>query len=409
MLLTMAARNLRRNKRRTAITLFSVAFGVWLSTTFTGAGDYSYSNMINTGVRMGFGHLTIQPKGYQQTPGLDLRVEGAEQLGAELAKVKGVSSATPRITGQGMFATASKSVGGAFFAVDPRRERPEINVFVKALKFGKMFEHDDKRGVVVGSVMAEKLGLKLGKRLVYTMVDVHGEIVSDAARVRGIFSTGVEDVDGSMVLLPIASVRRLLKYKPGAATLVSVVLDDHREVPAIQTALKTKVSGAQVLTWRQTQEELAAMIEMDRAMNYLFQVLVGLLIAAGVLNTMLMSVLERKREFGVMMALGTRPGQLFRLVVIEAFIIGVAGLVLGALLTAPWYIYLNQVGIDLSSMMGEDVHAAGVLIEPVMRLFLYPKSVVSILMGVLTLTMIAGLYPAWQAGRDPPVETLKNI
>ena len=150
------------------------------------------------------------------------------------------------------------------------------------------------------------------------------------------------------------------------------------------------------------------MVEVDRAMNRFFQVLVALLIGAGVLNTLLMSVLERRREFGVMMAIGTHPAQLFGLVVVESFLVGVLGLIVGAVLTAPWYLYMTSAGLDLSEMT-EGASSGGVLIDPVVRLVLYPSSAAAIVAGVLLLTVLAGLYPAWQAGRIPPVETLKAL
>lgn len=410
MLFTMAWRNLWRRKRRTIITVFSVAFGVWLAVTFTGMGGYSYNNMIDTSARMGFGHLTLHPTGWLESLGLEERIQDAEAAEKKLESTPGVTGAYVRIMGQAMFATAGKSAGGVFLGIDPTDENRRVNLFVRSISEGELFAPDDLRGIVVGKLMAEKLDLRLGKRVVYTLVDVNGEIVSEVAKVRGIFETGVDGVDGSFALLPIDRVRRTLGYGSGAASMVAFFIDDHRKASVFEDRLTGSFGpNEEVSTWRRTQNSIAGLVEIDRSINYMFQLLIGILIGAGVLNTILMSVLERRREFGVMMAIGTTPGQLFSLVSVEAFLVGVVGLIAGVIMTIPWYAYMTRVGIDFSSLYGEKLEAGGVLMESVIKLRLYPESAAAILIGVFLLTMLAGLYPAYQAGREPPVETLKEV
>jgi ABC-type antimicrobial peptide transport system permease subunit len=137
------------------------------------------------------------------------------------------------------------------------------------------------------------------------------------------------------------------------------------------------------------------------------QVLIGLLIAAGILNTLLMSVLERSREFGVMMAIGMSPTTLFKLVLVESLWLALIGLVLGIIITIPWYAYLHYVGIDFSGAMEGDYSAGGVLVDTMLRIRLFKESIIAILAGVFTLTLLSGIYPAWRAGRTPPVESLR--
>jgi putative ABC transport system permease protein len=165
----------------------------------------------------------------------------------------------------------------------------------------------------------------------------------------------------------------------------------------------------EVLTWKQTQTELAGIITMDKSGNYITQILIGLLIAAGILNTLLMSVLERTREFGVMMAVGMSPATLFKLVLVESFWLALIGLAVGIIITAPWYAYLHYVGLDFSGAIGKDYSAGGVLVDPIFRIRLYKESIIAILAGVFSLTLLSGIYPAWRAGRTPPVESLKAI
>jgi len=405
----MAWRNLLRRKRRTLTG--SVGFGFLLAYTFTAMGDYMYTNMIDTSAKMGYGHVTLEPPGYNDSPSLDKRLGDAAALRDSALKVPNVRDAIVRITGQAMFASASKSIGGIFMAIDPEKESPEWNVFIGSMAEGKLFETKGGNGIVVGNKMAEKLNLKLGKKIIYTTTDVSGEIVSQMARVKGIFSTGVDEVDGYMVLLPIDSVRAILGYSGSEATMVSIFINDQRRSEQVRDAVMkvTDDGAAAALTWSETQPDMAGYVAVDQGFNYLFQFLVGLMIASGILNTMFMSVLERAREFGIMMAIGMSPGKLFRLVITESFYIGLIGLVIGIAVTIPIHYYFARVGLDIGGYIDEGADISGVLLDPLLKMRFYWESAAVILFTVFALTLAAGLYPAYRAGRVPPVESLKTI
>jgi len=127
------------------------------------------------------------------------------------------------------------------------------------------------------------------------------------------------------------------------------------------------------------------------------------------MNTMLMSVLERTREFGIMMALGMSPGQVVRMVMVESFWLGCLGVLLGIVLTAPWFYFMSHTGLDLSRFMGEDYSAGGVVVDPVMKLRLFRESALAILAAVFLLSSAAGVYPAIRAGKTLPVEAIKEM
>lgn len=403
-----AWRNLWRRKRRTLITAFSIAFGVLLAVTFTGAGDHYYTRMIDAGASMGMGHITIAPLDHNRAPSLKKRLSDVQNLRTQALAQADVSDAMIRISGQAMFASANKTVGGMFMAIDPAQETASNNLFIRSIIEGDLFASANTPGIVVGVKLAKKLRLRIGKKVIYTTTDAQGEIVSAIERVSGIFKTGVSQVDSAMALLPISRVQKTLEYRPDEATLIAVILDDQRHTLAARDTLATLpvYSNAEVLTWQESQPDLAGMIAMDKSGNYISQLLIALLVAAGVLNTMLMSVLERKREFGVMMAVGMAPGTLFRLVMIESFWLAVVGLFIGIIISTPWYLYMNNIGIDLSDAYG-DMDFGGVLIDPIMKIRLFKESIIAILFGLFALALSAGAYPAWRAGRIPPIDSLK--
>jgi len=264
---------------------------------------------------------------------------------------------------------------------------------------------------VVGQLMIDKLELGLGKKFVLTAVDRDGEIVSELFRVRGIFRTGVVEIDGTTIMVPIDRARSALRYGPEAATMISAYVPDYRESEAARERIEQRIGGPgrDIATWRTTQAEMASLSDLDRGMNYLLMGFLGVLIAAGILNTALMSVLERRQEFGKMMALGMRPGQLASMVLTESVFIGLVGLVVGVLISAPWVWYLYENGIDFSGAVPDDYNAAGVLVDPVMRIRLYADRIVGILVGVFVLTLSAAAYPAFIAGRVTPVRAIKEL
>ena len=215
----MAWRTLSRNKRRTFITSFSIAFGIFLAVTFTGSGDYSYTNMINTSAIMGFGHITVAEEGYNERPSLSRWLGDADFVQEKVSTCPGVEGSYPRIMGQAMFAAGAKSVGGAFMALDPERETTAHNFFLRSIVKGEMFDDKDGRGAVIGVDMAEKLNLGIGKKLIVTVTDKNGELTSELLRISGLFKTGDHAADSSIVLAPLGRMQHTLNYGEGRGVI----------------------------------------------------------------------------------------------------------------------------------------------------------------------------------------------
>lgn len=408
---TLAWRNLWRHKRRTLITASSIAFGVLLAVTFTGAGDYFYTRMIDAGANMGMGHITLAAPDYNRAPSSQKYLKQASDLKQKIMQLTEVKDVLARIHGQAMFASARKSVGGMFIAIDPNEENIDNNLFLKAMIVGELTVSDSDKGIVLGVDLAEKLKVELGKKVVYTTTDKHGEIVSAIARVSGLFQTGATELDGAMAILPLQSAQQVLAYQPDEVSVLAVTLYDQRNSYLLRDKLQKTPTykNVEVLNWQQTQPDLAGMIAVDKSSNYISQLLIAMLVAAGILNTMLMSVLERKREFGVMMALGMSPKNLFLLVMLESFWLAVLGLIIGVIVTSPWYVFMTNTGIDLSAAYGEGFSFGGVLLDSVFKIRLFKESIVAILIGLFSLALLAGAYPAWRAGRVAPIESLKTL
>ncbi len=407
----MAWRNLWRRRRRTLLTLVSIAFGGSLAVLFTAMQDRSFSDFIDSAARLGGGHVTLQHPEYLDRPSLGRTVADSARLRSVALTLPAVERAVPRITGQVMLATARDSYGAFFVAYDPEVEDESTLAFVDSLTVGEPFEGAGSRGIVLGERLARNLGVELGSKVVYTLTDKHGGIVTGMERLSGIVATGAPSLDGGLCLLAIDTLRPVLGYAPGESTQVAVFLEDSRRSTAVARQLAAEVGPETVaLTWDETQAQLASFIAMKIGGGRVMEAIILILVAAGIFNTLFVSVMERLREFGVMMAIGFSPGQLFRLVMWESGWLALLGLVLGAVVTAGPYFWLAGNGIDYSSVIGDaGAEVAGVGFDPVLAVGIYPRNLVLIILAVTAATLLAGLYPAWRAGRVVPVEAIKLV
>ena len=405
----MAWRNLGRNRRRTLLTLASIAFGVFLAIMSMAAQDRNWQDMIDLGARMGGGHVTVQHPEYLDTPSLSRTVSGTAALREAVARDPLVTRVVDRISGQLMLSTARESYGGAFIAFDPDAEDEQSLSFLEAVAEGAMFSADDRTGIVIGAQLARNLGAETGDKVIYTATDRNGAIVSGLGRVTGLLRTGAPSMDASMVLLPINAVRDVLGYAPDEANQVAVFVEDHRESEALAARLGSDLGdAAAAVPWNEARPELAAFIAMKVGGGVIMIIVIALMVAAGIFNTVFVSVMERLREFGIMMAVGFSPGKLFRLVVYESVWLALIGLVLAGALTIGPYLYLNQVGIDMSAYMGDtSTEISGIAMATNLKFGIYPENALRILVLAFLAVILAGIYPAWRAGRVRPAETIR--
>jgi ABC-type lipoprotein release transport system permease subunit len=415
-LTSMAWRNLWRHRRRTLLTLSSIAFGTTLAWLFTGLGDANWRQMIDLAARMGGGHVTLQHAEYLDSPTLSRTVTDASSLAAWALEEPEVTRVVTRISGNLMVASASRNYGAGFIAFDPEREDVETLSLLEAVAEGGLFGSQGKGGIVLGAKLAENLRVAVGHKVVYTVTDREGEIVQEAVRVSGIVRSGAPTVDGALVLLPLDQVRGSLQYSPDEAVQVAIFLDDQRAADEVAARLGGEIAarsdgGVAVLPWHALQPELAGFIAMKVGGAWIMEAIIMLLVAAGIFNTIFVGVMERMREFGILRAIGWSPGQLGRLVITESVLLAAAGMVLALLVAAGPYWYLNSVGFDLLAAMtdGQSAEVAGVAMTSRMYVDIYPENALMIGGAAVLATLLSGLYPAWRAGHVDPADTIRLV
>jgi ABC-type lipoprotein release transport system permease subunit len=409
----MAWRNLWRQRRRTILTLVSIAFGGFLAVIMTAMQDQSFSDFVDNAARLGSGHVTIQHPEYLDRPTLTRSVEGTDDKRAVVEGDEDVIRAVDRTSGQAMVATAADSFGAFFIAYNPTQENADTLGFTEGLVAGKLFAAPDDDGVILGQILARNLDAELGDKVVYTLTDRSGEIVSGMERVTGIVTTGAASTDAALVLLPIDTVRKVIGYDPHEATRVAIFLGQGRRSLKAAERIDAKIGPeAAVLTWDEVQPEIRAFVAMKIGGGRVMEIIIGVLVAAGIFNTIFMSVLERTREFGIMMAIGYSARQLFGLVMLESAYLAVMGLVAAVVVTAGPYYYLHGTGLDLTELYAEQgtaIDIGGVGMDPIMRIGIFPENAIAIAVAIVAATLLAGIYPACRAGRVKPVEAINLI
>jgi ABC-type lipoprotein release transport system permease subunit len=406
----LAWRNLWRNRRRTMLTLVSIAFGFFLSVLMTSMQDRNWSEMIDLAARLGAGHVTVQHVEYDETPTVSRTVQDITKVVAAAVADPRVSRAVPRATTSVMLSSAKESLGGMLLAFDPAQEDLTTLAILDAVSEGEPFTGPSDRGILIGARLADHLKVELGDKVVFTFMDKEGEIASGMERVRGLVRTGSDGVDGVMVLLPLERVQGLLGYGPDEASQVAVFLHDSRASAAVAADLDAALTEAVALPWNIALPDLAGMIAMKVGGTRVMEGVIILLVSAGIFNTLFVSVMERTREFGIQLAIGWSPREITLLVMWEALWLGLVGIVVGGALTYPLYSYLYKHGIDISGQIGDEpLEVAGIGMSTILKVGIFPENLAVIFVGVLGATLLAGVWPAYRAGLIEPVDAIKLV
>jgi len=414
MLLRLAWRNLWRHRRRTLITLSSIALGFGLAVFSIGIGDGSHNSMIRNAIKLGEGHLTVQPKGYLEAPANHKYLADGKKLQQQLASIAIAGRVEPRISLQVLASSANNSVGAALEGLSAGND-PRVTMLKPKLVEGAWIEPGDHRGVLIGDGMARKLKVRVGGKVVLMAGTKGGDTQAQLGRVRGIFDSHVDELDDYLVLGDIAFARSFLEGE-GAdpakepVTRFAVFLDDPDTIDHWKQAIGSALPEGDivVLDWQEMMPNLVQFVVIDDAGNYIFLVLILTMVVFGILNTVLMSVLERTREFGLLRALGLGRLHLLLLVFCESMLLSLLAVIFGWIVGGGTHWWFSTHGLDFSSMMGGDTSIAGTFMDPVIYTELSQGRVIELTLIVFAATLASGIYPAIKAARVMPVQALST-
>jgi len=413
-MLMLAWRNLWRHRRRTVITLISIAFGFGLAVVTIGLTDGGHNSMIRNAIKLGEGHITVQPRGYLEAPANHRYLGDGAALGTRLQGLGIAGRIEPRISLQVLASSPANSVGAALEGL-ANADDERVQMLEPRLVKGRWFEPGDARGVVIGDGMAKKLKAGIGAKIVLMAGKQGGDSQAQLGRVRGIFDSGVDELDDYLVLSDIGLARLFLEGEgadPASrpVTRFAIFLDDPGQLGHWSAALKQAVDSPQVvaLDWREMMPQLVQFLFIDDAGNYIFLLLILVLVVFGIVNTVLMSVLERTREFGLLRALGLGRRHLLLLVFFESLLLGLLAVAIGWSIGGGAHLWLSHTGIDIAALMGDNTAMMGTFMDPIIRTELSGERVWQLTAIIFAATLGSGIYPAIKAARVTPVQALRT-
>ena len=405
--LRMAWRNLWRHKRRTWLTVGAMIFSNLILVFSISLQFGSYQMMIDNTLKSYTGHMQIQRKGYNDEPKMRSSIDAITPLANEVRQQLGSGTVAARGVAFAMTSSEERSYGLQIIGVEPEFE-PNVSTLPGLINRGSYFTDSNAEEIVIGAVLARNLRVDVGDELTLLGSGHDGSFAAGIAIVTGVFESGVADIDRSMAQLPIGYFQSLFGMDDRGHNIV-INAADLSQAPAIQHSIEAMLADHDelvVLDWEILQPGLKQAIQADFTSAWFMYGVLIVLVAFSVLNTQLMSVLERTREFGVMMALGVKPARLGSLVITETIVMSGLGLAMGAVLGIVLTWYLSIVGFSYPGMaeMAERFNLPERM---------YPSlSLLSIMLGpsiVFLFSLLASIYPAIRLFFLQPVAAMRAV
>ncbi len=402
----LAWRNIWRNKRRTAIILTAVVIGVWSMILLGSLMRGMAVGMIKNGISTLTGHIQIHRKGYRADPAIENSIPDPRVVTEAIKKELPIDALwSSRVRVGAVASNARHSLGVTLVGIDPTTEA-KISFIGKAIARGRYLKPDDRGGILVGKALLEKFDTRLGRKLVLMSQDMNREIASRAFRIVGTFTAEMEATEKQYVFITRQTAQKMLGLKNGISE-IAILFDGRPDNPAVYDALKAALPPGQfeVHTWRELLPFQMAYLRILDGFMWIWYLVVFVAMGFGIVNTTLMAVFERMREFGLLKALGMKPWWILREVLTESFLLLVSGMTVGNALGFLCIFALSGSGIDLSALAaGAEYVGITRIIYPVIDL----KDVLMSNMIVLVLGILVSAYPAVKAARFTPVEALAH-
>jgi len=406
MYLKLAWRNIWRNPRRTTVILVAVIIGVW-SMVLLGALMRGIAvGMIENGIATLTGHIQIHHKGYRDDPAIENSIadtQAVENALNELLPPEAHWSGRVRVNA--IVNNARHSSGVTMVGIDPLAEA-QISFIGKAISSGQYLESNDVDGILVGEALLQKFETKIGYKLVLMSQDTNREIASRAFRIAGVFRAEMESTEKQFVFVSRAAAQKMLKLGDGISE-VSVLLPEDRESQKVYNEFKSALppDRFEIHHWQEMLPFQTAYLKILDGFMWFWFLIVFVAMGFGVVNTTLMAVFERMREFGLMKALGMKPWRILREVLVESSLLLICGIVIGNFLGFLSIYAFSGSGIDLSALSAGAEYAG-------MTRIIYPavtiKDIVVANLTVLLLGLLVSLYPAIKAARFTPLQALAH-
>lgn len=395
----LAYRNLGRHRRRSALSALALGLGTALLMFVAAFFEGEMRGSMETTLRLNTGHLQISNAEYDPdklSVAWEYLIENPLQSAAQIEALEQVKSATPRLIASGIVSVRDESAGVQIMGIDPASA---ANDPYRTMVSGEFITADDRTGILIGLPLAESLNLKVGDSLNLLVNTAEGDVDEQQFTIRGIFTTGTSAYDKGIVFLPLAKAQAFSGAE-NRASYIFVMLNDREQADAVAAAIQGQ--NLRIRTWTEMNQLLVLVNDFSNAYLTFINLIVLGVTATVIVNTLLMSVFERTREIGILSAIGMKGRQIIALFLVEATLLGAAGITFGGLLGWSVSAYFAKVGVFFGDL--------GISGEMLMEDRIYPiltlESAINLIVTAFIITILASLYPARMASRMEPVEAL---
>jgi ABC-type lipoprotein release transport system permease subunit len=402
---TYAMRSLRRHLRRTILSVLGIGVGCGLCLFSIAFVRGEKQMMIRAAAESGAGHLSVVPPEWVGTRNNDLRLDHWRRHRDRIEGMGSVRVVTPRAEADGLLAFGTWLTAVVMTGVDAVTE-PVANRLAQKVAEGRYLEPGEEGAAVIGRAVARRLDVGLDDDLMVTVAGKGGQMNAAMLRVVGIVETGSDEIDSTICHVSLEELERLTGR--AGATRLTVLLEDAKVLSRMEGVFQEALGeDVAVLAWDELMPDMAAGVEGDETWARMIVLIIMTVVFLGIASAQLAAVLERRREFAVLAALGMRTVRLVRVLVLEGTILGLSGAFLGLGLGLPAAWWVATRGIDFSAVWGEDVSMSNVLFDPVFYSdfgwYLVPLAFALALIS----TVLSSLYPAWYAARTDPAAALR--
>ncbi len=399
----LAYRDIGRNRRRTFFSIVAVALGMMLMITMNGWIAGIWDDMLENSIRLNTGHVKVYAESYEPEK-LSLKWEDLlsdpQAITANARSMPEVEIASPVLRASAIVNTIDDSVGVQLQGIDPSSA---LTDFVREGIIAGDYLSLDSNGILVGKKLADELNLSVGRDVAIDLIDASGVPQEAVFTIQGIFLTDVSTYDSNTVFMPLARAQSFTGVDDRASD-ITILLYNGDDADSVAAALAQP--GLVTKTADQMNQVVIDAFNLGSRFYVIMYIIVMVVVAVVVANTLLMSVFERVREIGVLASIGMKSRQILTMMMVEASLLGLIGVLVGALLGLGLVSYLAIYGVNIGNMTSS---VEGVAMSSVMYAAIVPTSFLVFGLWTMGVILLVSLYPAWYASRLEPVEALHNL
>lgn len=406
LLLKLAWRNIWRNKRRSILTLSAIAFATLAAIAMRGMQLGTYAVNIKNSVNMFAGYLQIQRDGYQKNPSLNLCYKNTPQIEEAINSLPEIKGFTPRVYANGLISFEENSLGSAIFGISPTREK-NVTTMISKIDEGKFFTEDDSYSIVLGRKLLQNLKASIGDDVVVLAQGFDGSMGNLKFNITGTVKTGSPEFDGMAAFIGLKTAQELLAMYGNRINATSISLYNLDDVESVREKLKRILPDEKlaVLDWQEIMPDFKQSIDLDNISGMMMLIVLIVIVAFGILNTVLMSVTERFNEFGVTLSIGIPQMKLVSLIFIETIFITIIGIIIGDIIGWGINYYILHNPIEFGSEMAPLMEEFGWLprMESSVDFWIFLNN--SIL--ILVVSILAWIIPAYKVYKLEPLKGIR--